>query len=210
MLPSLTSQFSARRIAAAVAAALFAAAIVVQFERTPRAASSADVAGAAMMRMLSDEHAAIADYLQQEAAARTQADQSAASDLDRMKLAALEEARPAGLRLAQTPVREDKAKASIVRTVAKSEPARAIQVAQNQVSQNQAASGEPMQLLPATGIRPEPSPANGIVRGRLRQLASTVERIPSWFNAAAGWVVEAVPVPSMPSLPPLPMRHFRV
>jgi len=53
----------------------------------------------------------------------------------------------------------------------------------------------------------------GLVRGRLRQFASTVERIPSWFSSAAGWVVDAVPVPKvppLPSLPQFPMRHFRV
>lgn len=200
MLTSSTSQFSTHRIAAAVAAAFFAAAVFVQFDRTPQAASSADVAGAAMMRMLSDEHAAIAGYLEQEADARTQADQSAARDLERMKLAALEEAQPAGLRLAQAPVREEKAKASIVRVAAKSEPVRAAA---------SAAPTEPMQLLAMTDAEAMQAPRPpGLVRGRVNRLASTVERIPSWFNAAAGWVVETVP--SMPILPALPMRHFRV
>jgi hypothetical protein len=68
-----------------------------------------------------------------------------------------------------------------------------------------------MQLLARTEAQPMPAPpARGLVRGRLHQFASTVERIPSWFNAAAGWVVDTVPVPRMPSLPQLPMRHFRV
>lgn len=201
MMTLSTGQFSARRIAAAVAAAFFAAAVFVQLDSTPQAASPAGAAGAAMMRMLSDEHAAIAGYLQQDAEARTQADQSAARDLDRMKLAALEQAQPAGVRLAQAPVREEKAKASIVRVVAKSEPVRAAA---------SAAPTEPMQLLAMTDAEAMQAPRPpGLVRGRVNRLASTVERIPSWFNAAAGWVVEAVPVPSMPPLPPLPIRHFR-
>ena len=188
MMPSISS-FSARRIAAAVGAAAFVAAAFVQFDATPRAASSPAIAGVTMMRLLGDEHAAIAGYLQQDAEARTLADQSAARDLERMKHAALEEAQPAPLRLAQAPVREAKAKAGIVRV----------------------ATGAPMQLLAMTATQsPPPQSRAGAVRVKLRQLASTVERIPSWVGAAAGWVVEAVPVPSIPSLPSLPMRHFRV
>ena len=120
----------------------------------------------------------------------------------------MEEAQPAGLRLAQAPVREEKAKTSLVRVVAKSEPARlANQGAVSQV--NQVAAGEPMQLLAMTDEEAMHAPRPpGLVRGRVNRLASTVERIPSWFNAAAGWVVEAVP--RVPSLPSLPMRNFRV
>ena len=208
MMPTVSS-FSVRRIAAAVAAAFFAAAIFVQLDATPRAASSPAIAGETMMRVLSDEHAAIAGYLQQEAEARTQADQSAARDLESMKLAALEEAQPAPLRLAQAPVREDKAKTSIVRVAAKSEPVRVA----NQASVSQVtpvAASEPMQLLAMTDAEAMQAPRPpGLVGGRVNRLASSVERLPSWFNAAAGWVVEAVPVPRMPSLPQLP-RHFRV
>lgn len=207
LLPS-TIGFSASRAFGAVAAAAFVAAVFVQFDGAPRAVSSAGVAGDAIMRMLGDEHATIAEYLKQETAARTQADQMAARDFEKMKLAAVEEAPPTNLRLAQavTPVREDKSRVSVVRVAArsdvtKSEPARA--------TSGFAIAGEPMQLLAMTDTRPARQPATGPVRGRLRQLASTVERIPSWFNAAAGWVVEAVPVPRMPSLPQLP-RHFRV
>jgi hypothetical protein len=209
MLTSSMGQFSARRIAAAVAVAFFAAAVFVQFDATPRAAASAGVAGTAMMRLLSDEHAAIAGYLQQEAEARTQADQSAAHDLERMKLAALEEAQPAPLRLAQAPVRQEKPKVSLVRVAAKPESVRAA----NQVAVSQAtpvAASEPMQLLAMTDAEAMQAPRPpGLVRGRVNRLASTVERIPSWFNAAAGWVVETVPAPRMPSLPLVP-RHFRV
>jgi hypothetical protein len=179
------------------------AAVFVQFDGSPRAAPG--VAGEAMMRMLGDEHAAIAGYLKDEANARTQADQLAARELEHMKLAALEEAQPAASRLAQvaTPAREEKAKASIVRVAAKSEPVRA--------TSGSAVTGEPMQLLAMTDAEAMQAPRPpGLVRGRLHQLASTVERIPSWFNAAAGWVVDTVPVPRMPSLPQLPMRHFRV
>lgn len=201
MLTLSTGQFSARRIAAAVAAAAFVAAAVIHFDATPRAASSPAIAGETMMRMLSDEHAAIAGYLQQDAAARAQADQSAARDLERMKLAALEEAQPAGLRLAQAPVREEKAKTSLVRVAAKSEPVRAAA---------SATPTEPMQLLAMTDAEAMQAPRPpGLVGGRVNRLASTVERIPSWFNAAAGWVVDAVPAPRMLSLPQLP-RHFRV
>jgi hypothetical protein len=206
LLPS-TIRFPAGRVVAAVAAAAFVAAAFVQFDGALRAAPSpniaSSIAGEAMMRILSDEHAAIAGYLKQEIAARTQADELAARDMERMKLAALEEAQPAGPRLAQAPVREEKPKASIVRVAAKSELMR--------TTSGSAVTGEPMQLLAMTDAEAmqAPRPPRGLVRGRLYQFASTVERIPSWFNAAAGWVVEAVPVPRMPSLPQLP-RHFRV
>jgi hypothetical protein len=197
-------QFSASRVLAAVATAAFAAAVVVQFDGAPRAASSPVIAGEAMMRVLNDEHAAIASYVKQEVAARTQADDLAARDMERMKIAALEEAQSSS-RLAQavTPAREEKPKASVVRVAAKSEPVR--------VTSGSAVTGEPMQLLAMTDAEAMQAPRPpGLVRGRLHQLASTVERIPSWFNAAAGWVVDTVPVPRMPSLPQLPMRHFRV
>jgi hypothetical protein len=203
MLIPPTIRFAAGRVCAAVAAAAFVAAVVVQFDGTPRAAPSQGVAGEAMMRLLSDEHAAIAGYLKQEAAARSQADELAARDLEKMKVAALEETQPTGLRLARavTPVPMEKPKISLVRVAAMSEPAR--------VMTGSAVIGEPMQLLAMTEARAVQSPPNGMVRGRLRQFASTVERIPSWFNAAADWVVDAVPVPRMPSWPQLP-RHFRV
>lgn len=201
MLTLSTDRFSARRIAAAVAVAAFMAAAFVQFDAPPRAAPSAARAGETMMRLLNDEHASIAGYLKQEAAARTQADQSAARDLDRMKLAALEEAQPA-LRLAQAPVREERAKTNLVRVAAKYEPVRTA----NQVAVSQVASGEPMQLLAMTDAEAMQAPRPpGLISGKVSRLASTVERLPSWFNAAAGWVVEAVP-----SMPILPMRHFRV
>lgn len=204
MLPSSTNQFSARRIMAAITAALIAAAVFVQFDRMPQAAPSAGPAGEASIQMLRDEHAAIAGYLKQEAAVRTQADRSAARELDRMKVAALEEAQPTHLRLARfvAPAQEEKAKASIVRVVAKSEPVR--------VAAASVMPTEPMQLLAMTDAEAMQAPRPpGLMRGRVSRLASTVERLPSWFNAAAGWVVEAVPVPRMPSLPQLP-RHFRV
>jgi hypothetical protein len=203
MLPSSIRSSTGRVLGAAVAAA-FVAAVVVQLDGTPRAASSPVVAGEAMMRVLNDEHAAIAGYLKQEAAARTQADRMATRDLERMKIAALEEAQ-SSLRLAQaaTPVREEKVKASLVRVAVKSEPVR--------VTGGSAVAGEPMQLLAMTETQAmQAPPPRGLVRSRLHQLASTVERIPSWFNAAAGWVVDTVPAPRMPSLPQLPMRHFRV
>jgi hypothetical protein len=195
-------RFSAGRVLAAMTVAALVAGVLVQFDGTPRAAS-AGVAGEAMMRVLGDEHAAIAGYLRQEAAARSQADASAAQDFERMKVAALEEAQ-SNLRLAQaaTPVREEKPKAAIVRVASKFEPVR--------TTSGSAATGEPMQLLAMTDAEAMQAPRPpGLVRGRMHQLASTVERIPSWFNAAAGWVVDAVPVPRMPSLPQLP-RHFRV
>lgn len=187
----------------AIAAAAVLAGVFVQFDGAPRAASSG-LAGEAMMRVLNDEHVEMAGYLKQEAAARSQADVVAARDLEKMKLAAQEEAHASSLRLAQivTPAREEKPKASIVRVVAKAEPVR--------TTTGSAVAGEPMQLLAMTETQPRQTPQQGLVRGKLHQLASTVERIPSWFNAAAGWVVDAVPVPRMPSLPQLPMRHFRV
>ena len=210
LLPS-TIRFSAGRVLAAVTAAAFVAAAFVQFDGALRAAPSpniaSSIAGEAMMRVLDDEHAAIAGYLRQEIAARTQADELAARDMERMKLAALEEAQPAGPQLAQATVREEKPKASIVRVAVRSEP----KSEPVRATSGSAVTGEPMQLLAMTDAEAmqAPRPPRGLARGRLHQFASTVERIPSWFNAAAGWVVEAVPVPRMPSLPQLP-RHFRV
>jgi hypothetical protein len=204
MLPSSRIRFSAGRVLAAAAAAAFVAAAFVQFDGAPRAAPSPGIAGEAMMRVLDDEHAAIAGYLKQEIAARTQADELAARDMERMKLAALDEAQPAGPRLAQA--RDEKPKTSIVRVAAKSEP----KSEPMRATSGSAVTGEPMQLLAMTDMQAvQAPPPRGLVRGKLRQFASTVERIPSWFNAAAGWVVEAVPVPRMPSLPQLP-RYFRV
>jgi hypothetical protein len=215
MLLGWTVGFAKGRVLGAVAAAAFTAAVFVQLDATPRAAQSSvmapTVAGETMMRLLSDEHAAIAGYLTQEAAARTQADQTAAHDLDAMKLAALEEAQSSRLRLAQVsaPAREEKPKAVIVR-----------------VTSGAAVNGAPMQLVAMTAPPPVQAQAReqapGPVRGRLRQLASTVERIPSWFSSAAGWVADAVPVPrlpmspmspmlpQLPQLPQLPVPHFRV
>ena len=201
MLLSRSFRFSAGRGLAAVAAAAFAAALFVQFDATPRAAQSPAMAGDAMMRLLGDEHAAVAGAVAQQVAARTEADALAARDLDNMKLAARDEVQ-SSLRLAQaaTPSREDKPKVSVVRVAAKPEPARATTGA--------AVAGEPMQLAAMTDMEAMQAPRPpGLVRGALRQIASPAGRIPSWFSAAAGWVVDAVPVPRV-SLP-LP-RHFRV
>jgi hypothetical protein len=202
MLQSSTIQFSMRRVAAAVAAAFIAAAVFVQFDRTPQAALSAGVAGQAMMQMLRDDHAVIADYLKSEAEAQKLANAAATREMEGMKLAVRTDA-PAQQRVAQAERESKRVMAALEKKAApaKLEPVRVTTAV---------APGEPMQLLAMTEVRTTPQPPNGVVRGKLRQLASTVERIPSWFNAAAGWVVEAVPVPRMPSLPQLPMRHFRV
>ena len=208
MLLSFLIRFSGGRAVAAVVAALLAAALLVQFDSAPGAVRPSVAAGEDTMQMLRDEHAAIASYLKDEVQAQTMANQSAARDMERMKLAALEEAQPATPRVAQAiaPARAEKVKTGIVRVAVKSEPVRA--------TTGSAVASEPMQLLAMTDAEAMQAPRPpGIVRGRLRQFASTVERFPSWFNAAAGWVVDAVPVPkvpSLPSLPQLPMRHFRV
>lgn len=178
----------------------------MQLDGTPRAASSSVIAGEAMMRVLNDEHAAIAGYVKQEVAARTQAGELAAQDFEKMKIAALDEVQSSS-RLAQavTPVREEKPKVGVVRVAARSDVIKSEPV---RTTNGSAVAGAPMQLLAMTEV--QAPPPRGPVRSRLHQLASTVERIPSWFNAAAGWVVDAVPAPRMPSLPQLPMRHFRV
>lgn len=207
MLTSPSFRFSAGRGLAAVAAAAFVAAVFVQVDAAPRAASPAGVAGEAMMRLLGEEHAAIAGSVEQQVAALTRADQTAARDFEKMKVAALQEtereAKPS-LRLAQaaTPAREEKAKPSIVRVAAKSEPVRAMTGA--------AVTGEPIQLTAMTDMEAMQAPRPpGLVRGPMREAAAPVERRRSWFSAAAGWVAETVPMPRM-SLPQLPMRHFRV
>jgi hypothetical protein len=184
MLPSSSILFSSRWHVVAVATAFFVAAGFIQLDRTPRATLSAGTAGEAMMQLLRDEHATIAAYLKDEAQARTMADRSAALDMERMKVATLAEAQPAP---------------QISRVHIAAKPARVVS--------RDVVTGEPMQLLAMTEVPTAPQPPHGFVRGKLRQFASTVERIPSWFNAAAGWVVEAMPVPHKPLLP---MRHFRV
>ena len=200
MLQSSSIHFSARRRLAAVTTAFFVAAGFVQFDWAPRTAPSAGTAGEAMMQVLRDEHATIAAYLKDEAQAQTMADQSAARDMERSRFAARTDA-PAQPRIAQVEREPKRVMAAMEKkgAPAKLEPVRL-------VSHNVIA-GEPMQLLAMTEVRTAPQPPQGVVRGKLRQFASTVERIPSWFNAAAGWVVEAVPAPRMPLLP---MRHFRV
>ncbi len=197
-------QFSASRVLAAVVAAGFAAVVFVHVDSASMpVAARAGIAGEAVMQMLSDEHAIIAGYLKDEAEARTLVDRSAARDMERMKVAALDEAQPSGLRLAQTEPASSKVKAGLkiatVRSIKKPEPV--------QVANGVTPAGAPMQLFAMTGadMQTAPPPTRaGMVRVKLRQLASTVVRIPSWVNSAAEWMVDTVPVPRMP------MRHFGV
>jgi hypothetical protein len=202
MLPS-SIRFSARQRLAAVATAFFVATGFVQFDWTPRAAPSAGTAGEAMMQLLRDEHATIAAYLKDEAQARTMADQSAARDMERMRLAALTEAQP---RIAQA---EREPKRIIAATEKKTAPAKLepVRVAAA------VTPGEPMQLLQLTqASAPPPARAPlvrvavGAVSGKLRQLASTVEHVPSWLVSAGDWVSDAVPVSRRPNWP---SREFR-
>ncbi|HMJ44536.1 MAG TPA: hypothetical protein VK522_19910, partial [Pseudolabrys sp.] len=88
MLQSSSIQFSARGRLAAVATAFFVAAGFAQFDWTPRGAPSAGTAGEAMIQLLRDEHATIAEYLKSETEAQRVANAAAAHELEGMKLAA--------------------------------------------------------------------------------------------------------------------------
>lgn len=205
MLQSSTIQFSVRRVAAAVAAAFIAAAVFVQFDRTPQAALSAGVAGQAMMQMLRDDHALIADYLKSETEAQRLANAAATRELEGMKLAARTDA-PTQPRLAQAEREPKRVMAAVDKKAAavKLEPVRVAAAV---------TPGEPMQLLQQTQASvPPPSRAPlvhaavGAVSGRLRQLAATVEHVPSWLVSAGDWVSDAVPVSRRTNWP---SREFR-
>jgi hypothetical protein len=197
MLPSSSIQFSARRRLAAVAIAFFVAAGFVQFDWTPRAAPAVSRAGIEMMQMLRDDHATIAAYLKSETEAQRVANAAAAHELEGMKLAARADA-SAGPRIAQV---EREPKRVMAATEKKTAPAKLepVHVA------TAIAPGEPMQLLQIQAAAPPSSRAPlvgvavGAVSGQLRQLAATVEHVPSWLVSAGDWVSDAVPVSRRPN-----------
>jgi len=205
MLQSSSIQFSARGRLAAVATAFFVAAGFAQFDWTPRGAPSAGTAGEAMIQLLRDEHATIAEYLKSETEAQRVANAAAAHELEGMKLAARTDA-PAQPRIAQVEREPKRVMAAMEKKTApaKLEP---MHVA------TAVAAGEPMQLLQLTQASVPPSSraplvrvAVGAVSGKLRQLASTVEHVPSWLVSAGDWVSDAVPVSRRPNWP---SREFR-
>lgn len=190
------------RLASAVVAAAIGAALLTSYASVP-ASPAVSRAGIEMMQMLRDDHALIADYLKSETEAQRLANAAAARELEGMKLAVRTDA-PAQPRLAQA---EREPKRVVAAMDKKSAPAKLepVRVA--------AAPGEPMQLLQQTqASAPPPSRAPlvrvavGAVSGKLRQLAATVEHVPSWLVSAGDWVSDAVPVSRRMDWP---SREFR-
>lgn len=188
-------------LASAVVAAAIGAALLTSYGSVP-GAPVVSRAGIEMMQMLRDDHALIAGYLKSETEAQRLANAAAARELEGMKLAVRTVA-PAQPRLAQA---EREPKRVVAALDKKSAPAKLeVRVA--------AAPGEPMQLLQQTqASAPPPSRAPlvhvavGAVSGKLRQLAATVEHVPSWLVSAGDWVSDAVPVSRRTNWP---SREFR-
>lgn len=192
------------RLLSAVIAAAIGGALLTQFVSAP-AAPAVSRAGIEMMQMLRDDHALIADYLKSETEAQKLANVAAARELEGMKLAVRTDA-PAQPRLAQAE-REPKRVVAVLEKKAAPAKLEPVRVA------SAVTLGEPMQLLQQTqASAPQPSRAPlvrfavGAVSGKLRQLAATVEHVPSWLVSAGDWVSDAVPVSRRTNWP---SREFR-
>lgn len=192
------------RVVSAVVAAAIGAALLTSYGSVP-AAPAVSRAGIEMMQMLRDDHELIAGYLKSETEAQRLANAAAARELEGMKLAVRTDA-PAQPRLAQG---EREPKRVVAALDKKSAPAKLepVRVA------SAVTPGEPMQLLQQTqASAPPPSRAPlvrvavGAVSGKLRQLAATVEHVPSWLVSAGDWVSDAVPVSRRTNWP---SREFR-
>lgn len=189
-------RFSVRLLSAVVAAAI-GAALLVQYMPAP-AAVAVGRAGSDMMQVLRDEHAAISDYLRSKTEAQRLANAAAAREAEGMKLATRTDAQPLP-RVAQA-VREPKRVVAAIEkrtSPVRLEPVRVAAAA---------APSQPLQLLATTaaGAAPAARPplvrvAIGAVRGKLSQLAATVEHVPSWLVSAGDWVSDAVPVSRRPN-----------
>lgn len=192
------------KLASAVVAAAIGAALLTSYGSVP-AAPAVSRAGIEMMQLLRDDHALIADYLKSETEAQNLANAAAARELEGMKLAVRTDA-PAQPRLAQAEREPKRVVAAMEKKAApaKLEPVRVASAV---------TPGEPMQLLQLTQASASPPSraplvrvAVGAVSGRLRQLAATVEHVPSWLVSAGDWVSDAVPVSRRTNWP---SREFR-
>jgi hypothetical protein len=188
----------------AVVAAAIGAALLVQYMPAP-AAVAVSRAGTEMMQVLRDEHAAISDYLRNETEAQRLANAAAVREAEGMKLATRMDAQPLP-RVAQTEREPKRVVAAIEKKTSpvRLEPVRVAAAA---------APSQPLQLLPMTtaGTAPATRPplvrvAIGAVSGKLRQLAATVEHVPSWLVSAGDWVSDAVPVSRRPDWDTLELR----
>jgi hypothetical protein len=196
-------QADSARLFSAVVAAAIVAALMTQYVSVP-AAPAVSPAGIEMMQMLRDDHAVIADYLKSETESERLANAAAARELEGMKLAARTDA-PAQARIAQAEREPKRVAAEFEKKTApvKLEPVRVATAV---------TPGEPMQLLqiqaaaPPSSRAPLVGVAMGAMSGKLRQLAATVEHVPSWLVSAGDWVSDAVPVSRRPNWP---SREFR-
>jgi hypothetical protein len=205
-----TPSFSLFKLARAllpIALAVSVGSALLGYQAVSTVSTSAGVAGEAKMQMLRDEHTLIADYLASDTQARKLADAAADRDIARMRLAAQGEIQrqahiAAAEQAKQAPAPEFKTVA--LRTQERVPSARAVG--------RDVAVAEPLQLAQAAAPQVvqlhQTRAADGPVRSRLRELASDVRRIPSLLQSAAGWIVDAVPAPKLPSLPGLPIRQF--
>jgi hypothetical protein len=176
-------------------------------------APASNSASVEMMQVLQDEHTQMADYIKIDTEAKRRAYATADQEAATLKFAALEQSRIRLAqidRLAQAEIEAKLEPKSVmaktatrvehvaVRSAAVTEP---LQLAQAVMPQAQA--GAPQAVQPV-----QQRVTEGPVRSRLRELVSDVRRIPSMLQSAAGWVVDAVPAPKLPTLPGLPPRQF--
>ncbi len=191
----MTRIYSIRLLSAVVAAAI-GGALLTPFMDAP-AKPGVSPAGLQMMQRLRDDHAAIAEYLLHQTEAQKLANAAAAHEADTMKLAAHTDA-PALPRIAHAVIEPKRVVAALEKKAAppKLEPV---------LLTAAVTPGEPVQLLSMTRAEPPPSRAPlvgvavGAVSGKLRQLAATVEHVPSWLVSAGDWVSDAVPVTRRPN-----------
>ncbi len=196
-----------RRLVPAAIAALIAAAAFAAYSQ-PSGPAVATPAGAEMMQMVRDEHAAIAGYLQSSNEQRQQADLAAEREI---LLAKTLQAKAAE-RSEQLAARE--AKQAETKTLALAAPAadklkRKVATAQVAPLTAKTAAAMPLQLASAAP-QFEPAPVMiaargeaGPIRTRLRRVTAVVRRIPTWATSVAAWITDAVPPERLTRLPNL-------
>lgn len=161
-------------------------------------------AGLAMMQLLQDEHALVAEYITQRTDAERMANATASAEIARARLAAIDAHRQTLADARSEPVMNSRTQRlpATAHTVARSDP---LPVAPNVVP------GAPLPLVQmasaqsAATARPR---EEGPVRARLRSLASDIKQVPRLFVSAADWMVDSIPrLPGLRRLD-LPRREF--